>query len=141
MKNLSSLKLAVTVLGGLLLQTAAFAAVPQAYGAIAYSPTDRAIGIAQRAVNQEAAEQDAMGKCAVMAGGSQCRIVVWFYNACAALAIADNGSWGADFGVTTSGELMKGINRAFAKARGHCLANGGDNCRLEQSTCSFDVGQ
>ncbi len=119
--------------------TSAFANVPQPYGAIAYSPTDGAIGIAQKTVNQEAAEQTAMGNCAVLAGGRNCRVVVWYYNACGALSVASNGAWGADWGSTTAGELMKGINAAHQKARSYCAQNGGTDCQLKQASCSFDT--
>jgi hypothetical protein len=142
MKNRKHSKwLGALALGLLINAASAQAAVSQAYGAIAYSPSDKAIGISQRAVNQEAAEQEAMGRCAVIAGGDNCRIAVWFYNACAALAVAPNGAWGADFGLTTSGELMKGINAAFQKAKARCQSFGGDGCQLEQATCSFDTAQ
>jgi len=122
-----------------LLSGVAHGIVPAPYGAIAYSPTDGALGIARKTVNQEAAEQLAMGNCAITAHGKSCRIVVWFYNACAALAKSPNGDWGADYASTTSGEQMEGINAAYAKARQHCEdAGGGTTCQLVQATCSFD---
>lgn len=124
--------------GLVMVSNLAMASVPQPYGAIAYSPSDAKIGIATEKVNQEAAEQHAMGQCAVMAGGKDCRVVVWFYNACAAVSRASNGAWGADIASTTRGELMRGINAAHTKARAHCQHYGGTDCQLLQATCSFD---
>lgn len=132
MKQLKLLVLGLTVIG-----SSAFA-LSAPYGAIAYSASDGKYGIATKEVNQEAAEQRAMGNCAVLAGGRDCRNVLWFYNACAALSVASNGAWGVDYDVTTAGELMKGINGAYQKAKGYCRQFGGQDCRLEQAVCSFD---
>lgn len=115
----------------------AHATVPNPYGAIAYSPTDGLYGVAQKNVELEAAEQEAIGNCAVLAGGRSCRIVISYRNACGALAVSDDGAWGADSAVTTRGELMKGINDAYAKARDQCVNRGGTSCHLEQASCSF----
>lgn len=117
---------------------AAQAIVPNPYAAIAYSPSDGLYGVASQSVELEAAEQEAMGNCAVIAGGTSCRIVVSFGNGCAALAVSDDGAYGAGFGKTTKGELMVGINKAYAVAREACEGRGGTSCRLEQAFCSFD---
>lgn len=122
----------------MLFSLSAKANVPNPFGAIAYSPTDGLYGIAHNNVNLEAAEQEAMGNCAVIAGGRSCRVVISYGNACAALAISSDGAWGADSAITTPGELMRGMNQAFAKARQQCQARGGTSCALEQATCSFD---
>ena len=112
--------------------------VPQPYGAIAYSATDGIYGISSQNPTIEGAEQEAQGNCAVIAGGRNCRVVISYGNACAALAISDDGAWGADSARTTRGELMRGMNEAFAKARAQCENRGGTGCRLEQAVCSFD---
>ena len=130
-----------TILAGLSLATVSLTAqavVPNPYAAIAYSPSDGLYGIAQKSVVLEGAEQEAMGNCAVIAGGQDCRIVVSFGNGCAALAVNDDGAYGAGFGKTTKGELMVGINKAYAVAREACEGRGGTSCRLEQAFCSFD---
>lgn len=138
--NRTALKIALAfplLMGSL----SAFALVPNPYGAISYSPVDRLYGISTKAVELEAAEQEADGNCAVIAGGRHCRVVISYRNACGALAIASNGAWGADSAITTRGELMRGMSEAFAKARAQCQARGGVDCQLEQATCSFEDPQ
>lgn len=112
--------------------------VPQPYGAIAYSSIDGVYGVSAQNPTIEGAEQEAESNCAVIAGGRNCRVVISYGNACAALAVSADGAWGADSARTTRGELMRGMNEAFAKARAQCETRGGTGCRLEQATCSFD---
>ncbi len=138
MKLYSNIMKSLVLLPLALASFSAHATVPQPFGAIAYSPSDGLYGISQQTVNIEAAEQEAMGNCAVLAGGRNCRVVISYGNACAALAVSADGAWGADSAITTRGELTKGINEAFAKARAQCQARGGTSCGLEQATCSFD---
>lgn len=134
-KRLSQLA-AVSAL--VLTSATSFANVPNPYGAIAYSPQDGIYGVATQNVELEAAEQEAMGNCAVINGGRSCRIVISFGNGCAALALSEDGAYGAHAARTTRGELMKGINAAYAGAREQCQLRGGTSCQLEQAFCSFD---
>jgi hypothetical protein len=141
MSTLTIIARGLTAVTALALAPLATATVPAPWGAIAYSPSDGLFGIAQNAVEREAAQQAALGSCAVQAGGRSCRVVVTFHDACGALAVSDNGIWGADFGVTPSGDLMPGINAAYSRARQQCEDAGGINCRFEQATCSFAAPQ
>lgn len=65
------------------------------YGAIAYSPTSKAYGWAKDYGSQIEAENAAMNECYKRAG--DCRVAVWFVNACGAVSAGPEG-WGADWG-------------------------------------------
>lgn len=89
------------VLSGLLAVTAADAVAQQNYlfGAIAYSPSTRAIGVAADNTTQAEAESVALQNCRTAApGATDCRNVMWVRNACAVLAIGQDGGWGTDWG-------------------------------------------
>ena len=60
------------------------------YGAIAYSPNTGAYGYAYGKSCQAEAENTALSYC----NGPDVQIVVWCQNACAALAVSDNGIYG-----------------------------------------------
>ena len=67
------------------------------YGAIAYSLSKKAHGWARDFSTREAAEKAALAGCAQHA--DDCRAVLWFMNACGALAIGPTGQgweWGDD---------------------------------------------
>ena len=119
----------------------AFSAVPQPYGALAYSPSDGLYGVATMNATQEGADQEALGMCSITAGGRSCRVVSRFANACGAISKASDGAWGAGVASTTRGELMAGINAAHNIARQHCQYYGGTDCSLLQASCSFDPVQ
>jgi hypothetical protein len=83
-----------TLLILLLLPAAAFA--QDYYGAIAYSPRSKAHGWAFNHSSQKAAQNTALSNCRRHA--PDCKTVVWFLNACAALAIGEAGygsAWGS----------------------------------------------
>jgi len=65
------------------------------FGAIAYSPSSRAFGWAKDFGSQYEAENAAMNECYKRAG--DCRVAVWFQNACGSVASGPEG-WGADWG-------------------------------------------
>ncbi len=70
------------------------------YGAIAYSPSNGARGWSYDYATRGAAEQRAQSECAQH--GSGCKVILWFRNACGALAIGSNGygsGWGSDEGL------------------------------------------
>jgi len=72
------------------------AAAQNNYGAIAYSPSTKAIGWAYDYGSRAAAEDAALVNCRKQA--NDC-VTHWFYNACAALAVGPAGygmAWGAD---------------------------------------------
>lgn len=69
------------------------------YGALAFSPSTGAHGYSFDYANRAAAERRAINECEKNAGSSDCQAVVWFHNACGALAVGDNAygsGWGTD---------------------------------------------
>ena len=68
------------------------------FGAIAISPTTKAISWAYNYNTKWQANQAALKKCYNQA--SDCKIAIWFQNACGAVAIGANGGWGAHWGRT-----------------------------------------
>jgi serine/threonine-protein kinase len=68
------------------------------YGAISYSPSTGAHGWSKNYKTQSAAEARSQRECESYAGTGDCTILVWFRNACGALAVGPNGygsGWGA----------------------------------------------
>ena len=103
----------------------AAAAQAQYYGAIAYGPGNGAWGTSYDFSSRWEAERVAMSNCA--ANGYDCRILVWFENACGALAINGAGAYGSGWGT----------NRGIAE--GHalnvCSRNGG-GCYVSRWVCT-----
>ena len=99
------------------------------YGSIAYARTSsgHAGGIAWNGRSHVNARQLALQQCREAGGGSACREIGWFRNACAAVAIGDNEAYG-----TGSGETMTTAERdALDKCR-----IGNRDCQVEISRCS-----
>ena len=91
-----------------LVPAAAFAQPQEYYGAIAYTVTGKAYGWASDHPTREAAEKAALAHCRKFA--EDCRVAVWFRNACAALAIGPKGDYGSAWGETqeaTDKEALK----------------------------------
>ena len=81
----------------LLFAYSAAACAADFYGAIAYSPSDGARGWSFDYSSRAAAEQRAVSECSQHGRG--CKVILWFRNACGALAIGSNGygsGWGTD---------------------------------------------
>ena len=81
------------------------AAAQSNYGAIAYSPSTRAIGWSYDHGSRDAAEDAALVICRKQA--NDC-VTYWFYNACGALAVGSAGygmAWGADRGIAESNAI------------------------------------
>ena len=109
--------------------SAATAATGDLHGSIAFSRLDRggyAYGIAWNAQSPEAARRGAREECARHGGGSGCREVGGFLNACGALAIGDNNGFGTGWGATNA--------EAESDALSNCRA-ANRNCRVEVSRC------
>ena len=73
------------------------------FGAIAYSPSTGVHGLSNDLGSQEEAEKAALSSCAQRA--RDCKVPLWFRNACGALAVGPNGfgtGWGVDQGVAES---------------------------------------
>jgi len=75
-----------------LLIAASHAASADNFGAIAYSPSSGARGYSYDYSSRREAEARAMSECS--ANGRGCKTVIWFKNACGALARGSNG-WGS----------------------------------------------
>ncbi len=70
-------------------------ALADSFGAIAYSPTTRADGWSHSFPTRADAERRAMRECSSRA--RDCRVAIWFKNACGALAVGPTG-WGSGWG-------------------------------------------
>ncbi|MEZ5800215.1 MAG: DUF4189 domain-containing protein [Nitratireductor sp.] len=66
------------------------------FGAIAYSPNTGAHGYSYDYSSRGEAETYAMNECRKYAG--DCRVAIWFRNACGALAVGNIGGWGSGWG-------------------------------------------
>lgn len=84
------------------------------YGAIAYSPATQAHGWANDHPSRSAAEKEALLHCRKEA--KDCRVLVWFRNACGALAVGPKGygwAW-ADKQATAEIEALKNCSKHSA---------------------------
>ena len=109
----------------LALATAALpaAALADSFGAIAYSPDTGANGWSHDYPSRRGAERAAQDNC----DADDCRIAIWFKNACGAVAVGSNGGWGSDWG----GDRR----RAQSKAIRACSRND-DGCSVVRWQCS-----
>jgi serine/threonine-protein kinase len=98
----------------LIAPTAAFAAQ---FGAIAYSTGTGSHGFSYGYASRGQAERVALGNCAAYAG--DCQVLVYFYNACGALAVGRHLGYGYAWNVRRSA------------ARRAALAN----CRVNDTGC------
>lgn len=97
--------------------SAAGSVLAEGYGAIAYSPATRADGYTDGFGSQSGAENRALELC-YQYGGTDCRVVVWEHNECAALAVGGDG-WGYGYGGTKSIAQAEAVN-ACADRTGGC---------------------
>ncbi len=93
------------------------------YGAIAYSEETGHWGTAYDYSSQAAAEESALRRC----GSAGCRIVLWFRNACGALAVGDDGTLGWGWAGSRA--------RAEVIALTECSARG-SGCRILCWACT-----
>ena len=84
------------------------------YGAIAFSTASGANGYAQDFDSQEGAEERALQEC-----GSGCEVVVWFKNACGALAVGEGNGYGTAWAGNREA-AEDGAIRVCAKNAGNC---------------------
>jgi len=102
---------------------------PTQFGAIAYSPSTGGRGYTYNYNARATAENDAVAYCRKDSGDAgDCRVAVWFYNACGALARASDGSWGAEIGYSRS--IAQGLALAT------CTHYGGKDCRIISWACA-----
>ncbi|WP_374448774.1 DUF4189 domain-containing protein [Stella sp.] len=101
----------------------------RAFGAIAYSRTTGDYGYAHGQPSRARAEQVALGFCTGQRNrAADCAVLVWFWNACAALATAGNGAFGSDHAADRGAAQQSALRI--------CSSYGGANCRVVQTVCS-----
>lgn len=96
------------------------------YGAFAHSAVTDVYGYAFGYETQEGAEQRALSECGEDA--DDCEIVLWFWNACGALAQDETGTYGTAWG--------DGAGAARVAALADCEDNGGTGCAVVESLCT-----
>jgi len=84
------------VLIGAMIAGGATAAQADNYGAISISPHSGSTGWSHDYSSRWEAEQSSQSNCDQYA--DDCRVAIWFKNACGAVARAPDGGWGADWG-------------------------------------------
>jgi hypothetical protein len=103
----------------------------KSHGAIAYSKSTAAWGAAYHHGSQELAERRARQECTqARPDASDCEVLVWFNNRCAALALGDNRAYGA----------AQDSNRQVAseKAMAYCRPHGHATCKIVREVCSLN---
>jgi len=92
------------------------------FGAIAFSQDTGAVGYGYDYPSRAAAEERALDEC-----GEACEVVVWFQNACGALAVGDDNGYGSAWAA----------NRREAEniALNNCKQNA-ENCSVRRWVCT-----
>jgi uncharacterized protein DUF4189 len=103
---------AILMLAVALMGFAAGARADDNFGAIAYSPTSGADGYSFDYSTQAEAEDHALAECS--SRGDGCQSVLWFRNACGALAVGPDG-WGSAWG----GDRQTAEQSALDQCRDH----------------------
>lgn len=98
------------------------------YGAIAYSRETRANGTSWNFATRAAAERAAVRECENYSGSGDCRAVIWFRNACGALAVGDNGALGWAWNRDRSPAEREAVRQ--------CAVYGGGGCKVVRWTCT-----
>jgi len=100
----------------------------KSYGAIAYSAKNGSYGYSNNFENRKKAEQTAMKYC--KQNGSGCKVAVWFYNSCGAVAAGKGKvTWGQnDSGQIAAQEALKKCEKGFLFKR---------KCEVVVTHCSF----
>lgn len=107
-----------------LLPGPAFSQAQDFFGAIAYSPLTGADGWAKDHPSRRAAERAALEGCREHA--KDCRPIVWFKNACGALAISDK-AYGWGWGTTQDLADAEAIKACGKHAKG---------CKVKRQVCT-----
>jgi len=95
------------------------------YGALAYDAGTGAVGWSYDFTDQAGAEKQALSGCSEH--GTACKIVYDFWNSCASLAVADDGSYAVG-----SGDTEDQANNEALIACG----KDGQNCSIQAWSCS-----
>ncbi|AFY71261.1 serine/threonine protein kinase [Thalassoporum mexicanum PCC 7367] len=97
------------------------------YGAIARSPTSGYKGFSWNYSSRDGAEERALNECSSTSGSTDCEVLVWFRNACGAIAESDDGGAGTGWGVNE--ELAQ--QYAIESCEGI-----GSGCEVTRTICS-----
>ncbi|MBP1857335.1 DUF4189 domain-containing protein [Rhizobium herbae] len=108
-----------------LLGVTAAAAYADSFGAISLSPATGATGWSHDYSSRWEAEDVAQSHCYKNAG--DCRVAIWFKNACGAVARGDDGGWGANWGA----ESRQAQRAALASCSNHSYG-----CQVIRWQCS-----
>lgn len=100
-------------------------AAAASYGAIAFSPSTGVWGYSYNYGTRGAAEHRAMREC--RARGSGCRSIVWFRDACGALAVGQGNAYGWGWNVSRTSAQNRAIRECRARTGG---------CRIRVDVCS-----
>ena len=95
------------------------------YGALAYDSETGAVGWSYDFPDAAGAEQKALSSC--LEHGRSCKVVYDFWNSCASLAVADDGSYAVGRGETE--------DAANDEAVIACAGNG-QNCSIQAWSCT-----
>ncbi len=96
------------------------------YGSIAFSTSTRSYGYSYNYDNQQDAITRAMNECNSRTPSGDCIMLLWFRNACAALAIGDTG-----YGSAWAAERPAAEQSAIANCSAYSA-----NCRIVQWVCT-----
>lgn len=97
------------------------------YGAIAYSASTGGHGFSYDYANRAAAETKALRECENYSGGGDCTVLIWFQNACGALATAPSGAYGSGWGYDRSTAEQYALDTCGQYGR---------NCRITRWVCT-----
>ena len=106
------------------------------HGAIAYSQSSGARGWSFNLPDRAAAESKALAQCKKHA--RDCRIAIWFYNNCAALAVASDGRSASAYGATRP-DAEEAALRACGKEECSLKVWACNNHKAGDSACSADI--
>ncbi|MEN9207178.1 MAG: DUF4189 domain-containing protein [Gloeomargarita sp. GMQP_bins_120] len=98
------------------------------FGAIAYNNLDGVYGYGYNFPDRASAEKRAIQECEQVSGGKPCEILVWFQNACGALARDSRNYAGGGWGVTPE--------VAQQEALASCQSVGGADCVVVETICT-----
>jgi len=93
------------------------------FGAIAYSSSTGRYGYSYNFADRGQAESEAVSNC----GRSDCRIKVWFKNACGALATGNRGASGWAWNTSKSDAVSRALREC---------SNRGSGCQLTSWACT-----
>ena len=105
-----------------LLGAATAAAADENFGAIAFSSSSGATGYSYDYDSRDGAEERALQEC-----GPGCKVVLWFKNACGALAVGEGSGYGTGWASSRS--------EAENLAMGYCRQNT-SGCEISRWACT-----